>query len=100
MNTMGINKNRGRVQSFPIKPMPMNDHNIRGMTATQIRPQMQGGAMLPNNYPMANAGQFIQVRAQSQEPALLIREKKKDQSHTCFYLTNYVLFVAKHKTVN
>lgn len=66
MNTMGINKNRGRVQSFPIKPMPMNDHNMRGMPATQIRPQMQGGAMLPNNYPMANAGQFIQVRLQPQ----------------------------------
>lgn len=59
---MAMNRNRGRPQHIVTKPMPMIDNNMRAMSPAQIRPQIQGGVVLPNNMPMPNAGQFIQVR--------------------------------------
>lgn len=62
LSPMGLNKNRGRPQNITTNTtMPMIDSNMRGMPAAQIRPPLQGGVVLPNNYPMANTGQYIQV---------------------------------------
>lgn len=66
MNVNAVNKNnRGRPQTIT-KVMPTANNNIRTTQQQQqqqqtVRPQIPGGVVLPNNFQVSNAGQYIQV---------------------------------------
>lgn len=57
-NATAAMRNRGRPQNIA-KTVPIVN-NVR-TNQQNIRPQMAGGMVLPNNFQLTNAGQFIQV---------------------------------------
>lgn len=61
-NATALMRNRGRPQSI-VKTAPIVN-NVR-TNQQNIRPQMAGGMVLPNNFQLTNAGQYIQVRDDS-----------------------------------
>lgn len=58
-NAAALIRNRGRPQNIA-KTVPIVNNNIR-TNQQNIRPQMAAGMVLPNNFQLTNAGQYIQV---------------------------------------
>lgn len=58
-NAAALMRNRGRPQTITKTSTPIIN-NVRP-NQQNIRPQMAGGIVLPNNFQLTNAGQYIQV---------------------------------------
>lgn len=58
-NAAALIRNRGRPQNIA-KTAPIVNNNVR-TNQQNIRPQMAAGMVLPNNFQLTNAGQYIQV---------------------------------------
>lgn len=62
-NAAALIRNRGRPQNIA-KTAPIVNNNVR-TNQQNIRPQMAAGMVLPNNFQLTNAGQYIQVSVAS-----------------------------------